>query len=219
MESSLCSEKPFQTHSTRSLHSTSGSACFSGLVYLPSPVFCELNELKGPLWNVYLTLSSSRSDGFLPPTWTKKECSRQRTLTLLPLNQEPSSIYCSQRKLLTLSRKTTTTNNKKNVFAVAFSGFFQPVFQLCIFNYASALLLFALVVGFFFFSNDVLFNCCTGTMRREKKKQQQQLACGLSACACSAEAARHRRTVDSFTLKKAPLCCSSMRGDIIVQYR
>lgn len=84
---------------------------------------------------MYPTLSSFRSDGFLPPTWTKKECSRERTLTLLPLNQEPSSIYCSQRKLLTLSRKITTTN-KKMFLALLFLDFSDGLstlyLQLCI---------------------------------------------------------------------------------------
>lgn len=132
-----------------------------------------------------------------------------RLLTLLPLNQEPSSFCCSQRKLLTLDRKITQEKTKRFCRFFFWIPIFQRVFlylQLCI-----SFALFGFVVVVFFL--DVLFIFCTGT--------KKELACCLSASVCFAEAllTQQRLTVDSFTLKKAPLCCSSMRGEIIVQYR
>lgn len=83
-------------------------------------------------------------DGFLQLMWMKKERSKpQMLLVWLPLNQEPSSIYCSQRKLLSLSRKITQGKKKqktKTFFVVVLldTHFSASVFTLFIFNYASA---------------------------------------------------------------------------------
>lgn len=119
-------------------------------------------------------------------------------LSWLPLNQEPSSIYCSQRKSLTLPRKIRP--GKKRTFLLFlldthFSASVSSPFlylQLCI-SFA-----FVWIVLFF---QDVQFNFCTG-----KKKK---LACCLSASVCSAEAllnwGQSRNWLDSFTLKMAPL--------------
>lgn len=92
-----------------------------------------------------ITVSCYRLDGFLQLMWMKKECSKaQMLLVWLPLNQEPSSIYCSQRKLLSLSRKITqgeknkTKKPTKNFFC-CFAGysffsecFYSVYLQLCI---------------------------------------------------------------------------------------
>lgn len=98
-------------------------------------------------------------DGFPRPMWMKKEYSKAWMLpTWLPLNQEPSSIYCSQRKSLTLSRK----KKKKNFFVVVFAQIVIFSSKRCsFFNYASALLLFV------FFCR---MSCLISVQERRKKK-------------------------------------------------
>lgn len=74
-----------------------------------------------------------------------------RLLTLLPLNQEPSSFCCSQRKLLTLDRKITQEKTKRFCRFFFWIPIFQRVFlylQLCI---SFALFGFVVVVVFFGF--------------------------------------------------------------------
>lgn len=116
-------------------------------------------------------------DGFLQLMWMKKECSKaQMLLVWLPLNQEPSSIYCSQRKLLSLSRKITqgkkTKKPNKELFLLLFCWIliFQRAFLLCLSSIMHQLLSLL----------DVLFNFCTG-------KKKEKMACCLSASVCSAE--------------------------------
>lgn len=92
-----------------------------------------------------------------------------RSQTLLPLNQEPSSFYCTQRKLLTLS----LTRKKKRKKKVLVIFFWIPIFQrvflpcFCIFNYASASLMF----GF------VLFNFLYRDNAKKKKKKTWLAVC------------------------------------------
>lgn len=114
-------------------------------------------------------------DGFLQLMWMKKERSKpQMLLVWLPLNQEPSSIYCSQRKLLSLSRKITQgkKNKKQKLFLLLFCWIliFQRAFLLCLSSIMHQLLSLL----------DVLFNFCTG-------KKKEKMACCLSASVCSAE--------------------------------
>ncbi len=83
--------------------------------------------------------------------WRRSTVMRVCLLAWLPLNQEPSSIYCSQRKMINLSRKIT--QGIKNIFVVVFCWIlvFQRVFvsRFSIFNYASALLLFGIFLFYF----------------------------------------------------------------------
>lgn len=137
-----------------------------------------------------------------------------RSQTLLPLNQEPSSFYCTQRKLLTLS----LTRKKKRKKKVLVIFFWIPIFQrvflpcFCIFNYASASLMFGFVLFNFLYRDNA---------KKKKKKKLGLLSVGICVLCRGfiGQRTQQRLTVDSFTLKKAPLCCSSMRGEIIVQYR
>lgn len=112
-----------------------------------------------------ITVSCYRLDGFLQLMWMKKECSKaQMLLVWLPLNQEPSSIYCSQRKLLSLSRKITQGEKKQNkktnkelFLLFCWILIFQRVFLLCLSSIMHQLLSLL----------DVLFNFCTGEKRKK----------------------------------------------------
>lgn len=101
----------------------------------------------------------------------RRSVMNRRSLTSLPLNQEPSLIYCSQRSLLVHSRKIT---QEKNIHFV-FSGysFFTECFYS--FNYASALLLFRFVLGFFFFLNLWRISCFISV-----QEQRRENTCCLS---------------------------------------
>lgn len=127
--------------------------------------------------------------------------------TLLPLNQEPSSFYCSQRKLLTLS---LTRKRKKKRFV---SGFFFLHFSASV---STLFLHFQLCISFVY-----VWICPFSFLVQEQHKKN--LACCLSASVCFAEAlldeGHSRDWLWIALLWKASLCCSSMRGEIIVQYR
>ena len=106
---------------------------------------------------------------------------------------------------------------------------FQRVFlpRFSIFNYALLSVwisfLFHFIIFFYFFREDVLFNFCTG-----KKKKKKPGSLSVRLCVCSAEALLNWGNSKNWLwiallwknkTKRLPLCCRSMRGEIIVQYR
>lgn len=128
----------------------------------------------------------------------------------------------SEKHTLSRKRKNTHTQKKK-LFVVFFlldSHFSASVSTPClsIFNYASALLLFV------FFSYFLRMFWLISAKERKKKKIKKNLnllSVSLGVlCRGSVELEdAAEETVDSFTLKKAPLCCRSTQGEIIVQNR
>ena len=122
-------------------------------------------------------------------------------------------------------------NTRTSFFFVVFAGYsffskcFYPVslssimHQLCfLFGLAFCFIFFF----FFFFSGRM--SCFISVLDSRKKKTWLAVCQPLCVlCRGFTELRKQQKlTVDSFTLKKTkrlPLCCRSMRGDIIVQYR
>lgn len=151
--------------------------------------------------------------------WRRSAVKLGCLLARLPLNQEPSSIYCSQRKSLTLLQENNT-RKKKNFFCcfcwiLIFQRVFLPVSLSSIMHQLCLCLYFSL----FCFSSSRM-SCFISVQERRKKKTGLLSDSLCVLCRGFIELRTQQKlTVDSFTLKKAPLCCRSTRGEIIVQYR
>lgn len=145
--------------------------------------------------------------------WTRKECSKEWAFTDLAPFKSGTIFFLLYSEKITHS---FTHENKKKKKKVLVIFFWIPIFQrvflpcFCIFNYASASLMFGFVLFNFLYRDNA-----------KKKKNLGLLSVGICVLCRGfiGQRTQQRLTVDSFTLKKAPLCCSSMRGEIIVQYR
>lgn len=203
--------------------------CPIGVEYSEWPLANTLNGSPLLLPNDYLTafigsldisdtISCFRLDGFPQPTWTKKECSKEPMFADLAPFKSGTIFYLLCLEKMTHSLQENNIRHTKKFFCCfVFSGysFFSECFYPVSLSSIMHQLCFRLCCVWIL--EDVLFNFCTGA--KEKTGLLSVSVCVL--CRGFIELRTQQRlTVDSFTLKKkAPFCCSSMRGEIIVQYR
>lgn len=111
-----------------------------------------------------------RSDGFLPPTWTKKACSKgPPTASLSPFKSGTVCDLLFSENLIKISRKTTQQYRKRTFFFFfLLDTHFSPTSS--VFSYPSGSLFLGSVLVFsffsFFFLEDVLLRFCTGTRNK-----------------------------------------------------
>lgn len=120
--------------------------------------------------NAISAVSCFRSDGFPQPMWTRKECSKEWVFTDLAPFKSGTIFFLLFSEKFTHSF-THKTKKKKKVLVIFFwIPIFQRVFLpcFCIFNYASASLMFGFVLFNFLYRNDG---------KRQKKKKTWLAVC------------------------------------------
>lgn len=141
-----------------------------------------------------------RSDGFLPPTWTKKVFSKgPPTASLSPFKSGTIFDLLFSENLIKISRKTTQQYRKTTFF------FFCPGHTFFTNHFCLQLTIkfTFVVVGSSFFLFFLFFwriSCCVSI-------QEQGTNAVCPSLCLLAEAVLNR--ADSFTRRKAPLCCHS----------
>lgn len=153
-----------------------------------------------------ITVSCCRLDGFPQHTWMKKECSKAWMLVdQLLWNGNLSLLYLEKCDSL---HQKTKKNTKKEFFLLL----------LLLDAHFSARISFSVSLSSIMHQLLFFAGCPVLFMYR---KEEKQVSADLSAlCTDLAERrAAQKLTVDSFTLKKYPLWCRSVQGELIVQHR